>query len=537
MYSAFYWAVVNGCAPFNPGRQPIGLFLCLLCFSPTSLFGLLAIWGGLGRGNWFFRDAVVLGCISLSLVIPAYELVIVDLIQAGLTIVVLAAWRNWRLSRCAEITSEAPASVPAPWQFSIRDLLLLTVVVACVSAMLAKAPPTAWEQWPALLAEGLILAALTVGAVWIALGQSRWWARLPALLLMLPSALMVLWLATWRWSCQRPTASGSIAWRVGVSRAALVVASLLILLPTAALYWRLANPLPMPETVVPNPNGYEEIVRAAKVISSVNSPDFDTATLAQLKAYDAQCGSVYGVVHAALAKPCQVPVRSVDRDMKELWADINAIREIARALYGQGKLAASEGRKADAIAAYLDDIRLGQASQRGGLVIDLLVGLTFESMGHGGIADLRKSLSAGECRAFLATLRELFNNPLPLDECLARDAAWTDRAFGWQGRLMAMLSEMTGQLDSLRQVERCCDRVLAKRRLLICALAVRAYSLEHGRNPAKLADLVPGYLPEVPKDPFGGGEMVYRLTPTGYELHSVGIDEATKQPIALDDPK
>ena len=72
---------------------------------------------------------------------------------------------------------------------------------------------------------------------------------------------------------------------------------------------------------------------------------------------------------------------------------------------------------------------------------------------------------------------------------------------------------------------------------MICDLAIQAYSLEHGRNPAKLADLVPGYLPEVPKDPFGGGEMVYRLTPTDYELHSIGIDGSTGKPIVLDDPK
>ena len=321
------------------------------------------------------------------------------------------------------------------------------------------------------------------------------------------------------------------------SRAALVAASLLILLPTVALYWRLANPRPMPDTVVLNPNGYDDLIRAGKLLSAVTAPDFDNVTQSQLKAYVAQCGGVYGAVHDALARRCQAPLRWDDKDGHELMAAIDALRNVARALYGQGKLAASEGRRADAIAAYLDNIRLGQASQRGGLYIDLMVGIVCEGMGDSGIADLRKSLSAGECKALLPTLRELFNKPLPLAECAAREAAWTDRTWGWQGRLMALISEMTGPLDSVRKVGYLCDRMLVERRLLICDLAIRAYSLEHGRNPAKLGDLVPGYLPEVPKDPFGGGPFVYRLTPTGYELHSSGIDEATGKPLVLDDPK
>jgi hypothetical protein len=65
--------------------------LCLLTILMASVVGLLAIWAGLGRGHWFLRAAVVLACISLLLTIPAFELVIVYSLQAGLTIVALAA--------------------------------------------------------------------------------------------------------------------------------------------------------------------------------------------------------------------------------------------------------------------------------------------------------------------------------------------------------------------------------------------------------------------------------------------------------------
>jgi hypothetical protein len=70
----------------------------------------------------------------------------------------------------------------------------------------------------------------------------------------------------------------------------------------------------------------------------------------------------------------------------------------------------------------------------------------------------------------------------------------------------------------------------------MCELAIRAYSLQHGRNPASLAELVPRYLPKVPKDPFSGGDFVYRLTPTGHELCSREIYPFNGKPYSADNP-
>lgn len=58
------------------------------------------------------------------------------------------------------------------------------------------------------------------------------------------------------------------------------------------------------------------------------------------------------------------------------------------------------------------------------------------------------------------------------------------------------------------------------------AAATRAYRLDHGRYPAVLAELVPGYLPTAPVDPFNGEPPRYS-TDTG-EVHSVGTDSDGK---------
>jgi len=50
-------------------------------------------------------------------------------------------------------------------------------------------------------------------------------------------------------------------------------------------------------------------------------------------------------------------------------------------------------------------------------------------------------------------------------------------------------------------------QMLYNRRQVAIELAAREYQLEHGQRPARLADLVPKYLPAIPKDPVSGGAL------------------------------
>jgi hypothetical protein len=58
----------------------------------------------------------------------------------------------------------------------------------------------------------------------------------------------------------------------------------------------------------------------------------------------------------------------------------------------------------------------------------------------------------------------------------------------------------------------------------VAAVAAERYRREHGDWPGSLADLVPGYLPAVPLDPFDGAPLRYRRTEGGAVIYSVGED-------------
>lgn len=58
------------------------------------------------------------------------------------------------------------------------------------------------------------------------------------------------------------------------------------------------------------------------------------------------------------------------------------------------------------------------------------------------------------------------------------------------------------------------------------ALAIQLYVLDHGRRPETLAQLLPDYVAEVPRDPFSaeGAVLLYRPDASPPVLYSVGMD-------------
>ncbi len=76
-------------------------------------------------------------------------------------------------------------------------------------------------------------------------------------------------------------------------------------------------------------------------------------------------------------------------------------------------------------------------------------------------------------------------------------------------------------LTALADVE---DRKVVISNLMKLAFALAAYHADNGSYPSELANLVPKYISEVPKDVFSDADLHYSLNDDGYLLYSVGVN-------------
>ena len=65
---------------------------------------------------------------------------------------------------------------------------------------------------------------------------------------------------------------------------------------------------------------------------------------------------------------------------------------------------------------------------------------------------------------------------------------------------------------------------LAFVRISTSALAVENFRRVNNRLPKELGDVVPGFMPALPADPFDGAPLRYKRLATGYVVYSIGPD-------------
>lgn len=73
-------------------------------------------------------------------------------------------------------------------------------------------------------------------------------------------------------------------------------------------------------------------------------------------------------------------------------------------------------------------------------------------------------------------------------------------------------------------------RSIAERRMVAVSLAVRLFRIDHGKWPATLDQLVPTYVPAIPRDPFHNDAR-----PIGYRIVSAGLPDGKDRPLLYTD--
>jgi hypothetical protein len=543
--------------------------------TPVAIFGMFALWAAVSRSHWFLRTAIVGGAILTTLLIPAYEVVILLTVQTATVVAGIAVWRRRRSS--GETNEHAIATRPR-LRLSMETLLLAMAVIAVVTTVAARAPSIPLGEWYQTLLSGVSSGVTTFVCVWLVFGSALWWLRLLAALLFIPGFAftfvglqwaghrVVYWyrsggtLSSYTENAWSHISANTLAWSkpVGLSMAILclfmylmhragwfdpsgehassVAASAKLRLARArtwvvafccaaaifplALFYRLLTPTPLPDVKLPQPNGFDDFIAAGHMIGPVSGttllnygPLSDAALRAEVTKHD----DAIERMRSGLEKACwntRVNSQSVQNDD---WALIHLMSAVS----ARCELADRSGSVDDRVAAYWDLLRFSFESDRG-YGTNYSVGAQSEPYTILGLWKCRTRLSSEQCINLAAKLWKLETTREPWHIRAERQRA-IDENINWQWRLMCILAEWHGEDRYAWRRAQVMTRMV-EMRMLIVELGLRAHRLELGSAPATLAELLPRYLSAVPDDPFAEGAMIYRATRDHYVLYSVGPD-------------
>jgi hypothetical protein len=272
-----------------------------------------------------------------------------------------------------------------------------------------------------------------------------------------------------------------------------------------------AKPLP-PIPPLPNPNGYDDLVKAGEMVST-NSWNYDSTNLAQLRDTTAANAEALALARAGLSNECRVPLQFSKAYAANHIHELIAFRSLAQAFVAEGKLAEKENRFGDAAKSYLDVIHFGNEAGRGGVIMDEMIGIAVESLGVQQLQKTAGDLNANSCRDTIQTLEALAAHRQSWADVLQQEDNWARRTYsGLQGQMLILYYHLIYFHAREQNYQRCVDAINSTQKQegqLLINLAARAYELDKGKPPESLADLVPDYLKAVPQDPFTGTNMIY----------------------------
>jgi hypothetical protein len=285
-----------------------------------------------------------------------------------------------------------------------------------------------------------------------------------------------------------------------------VAAICLLLVAVAGVFWFRTPASSFPP--IPQPNGYDALTRASanlrRLPGSVNQ--LSTEQLAEAMANNRAALEELG---RSMLLPGVVPVQ-----MSETWFTVHtpelmSLKTAAVVLDAEAELKSRMGDTSGALLAALDGLRLGEAVQRGGVLIDFLVGSACEVIAVRRMTNRMADLGMQECKRAVQALQEYETRRESIDAIQRREKEWSRRTFSIFKRITVMI-----QFRSLRpdndpgslapDVVKDYNARTREARLALLRLAAHAYTLERGTPPARPADLVPAYLQQLPLDPATG---------------------------------
>ena len=265
------------------------------------------------------------------------------------------------------------------------------------------------------------------------------------------------------------------------------------------------EPLP-PVVSLPSPNGYDDLVKAGKMLAS-NVSDYDKLSQEELRVLVDKNLKALQLARLGMQQECRVSLQFLPGYPN--LDDLSGIKRLAHAFVAEGKLAEIDNHPSAAAKSYLAVFHLGNESARGGLLIDQLVEIAMEALGTSRLQKTADQLDAKSCRESAATLETLDSQRQSWETVMQQEDAWSRRTFTGIRYEIARLMRRKALKQSFQKSELAFQQQQIKTRQLMIVLAARAYELDKGHRPASAAELVSEYLKAVPQDPVTGTNLIY----------------------------
>lgn len=544
----------------------VELLVAVLLVTTFTSVGLLGLWAATSRWHWFLRVVVVLGVLSILLLRPMYEPFFIFLTQVGTIAPGVALCRHGR-SIWQAIRGGDRRFLP---RFSLRDLLLVTPIVAVVAAIAVTARRELdWGYWPVVPGIGVTAGFLTLLAVWLADSiSSRYWRGLMPLLMIAPIGIVygiyirqfdfgffhLPEMATWLSVLLLVAAQGVLflLWRRTWNRSqrdyvihVILPTVLLILVTLFPLFvvWELLHPLPIPpSSALPADDAYAELIALGNRIDDSSpvlqewyaEPPHENKLASAVAAQEGD----YRQLHQLLSRPCQMPTLYDDMTDTD---DMAARRRLARFLNAKVSAALASGDINTAYATAIDGIELAARFDNGGVAVDWSTGIACRGLAAGDMYLVSERLDQD---ALSDARHRLLDTAYTVDNyqaMLGRERVYSQTWAGWTGHLYETLVDVDFVLfpangsNIRRIIETLFRSETAKNTMLAAHLACLEFAKVHSRPPNSLEELVPDYFASVPVDPFTPDEspLQYRLTEDGFLVYSVGpngVDDGGQAP-------
>jgi hypothetical protein len=303
---------------------------------------------------------------------------------------------------------------------------------------------------------------------------------------------------------------------------ALLVA-FLVILALGTLAFVVLKPAPPARLPLPNPNGYDDFIKASGMVTQDvgNFSDLDHESLRELVSTNAE---VLRLLRVGLTRRCLMPLDSALTNSGVMLGGLTGMKRLVQLLAAEGRLAGMENRPADAARSYTDAIHFGNEISRGGMLITRLVGIACEAIGCGQLAKVVPKLDAKDCRAAVGELEKVDSERVAWSEVLRNERYYAGHVMNNRFNPIIFVGAWVQTWQTRHKAEVRHKTIVAHERLVMAELALRCYQSEQGRAPGQLSELIPNLVSKIPQDPFSGQPLIYKPHGTNWLLYSVGPD-------------